>query len=262
MVAKIIDFAETTNQNERSATLFQIKATVLDSEPPIWRRLLVPAQVDFDMLVEYLVNAFDWYGYHLYYFEKGGTFYDDPQLIEESADFAQDDEDHFDASEKEIGEELLPGDSVGFVYDLGDCWSVLVEVEKEFLLEDAPYPFFPVCLDGARRAPLEDSGGMGGYEDFCQAVVDPKNERYEELREWACLDEGEDFDPEHFETFELNSTFAYAMLDALEDELIPDDPADLKEMCKDLMAEKMALMASFAERDKHDEDADDEDDDF
>ncbi len=53
---------------------------------------------------------------------------------------------------------------------------------------------YPRCIDGARACPPEDIGGIYGYPEFLEAISDPRNEKYEEMLEWA----GE-FDPERFD---------------------------------------------------------------
>ena len=53
----------------------------------------------------------------------------------------------------------------------------------------------PVCVDGERACPPEDSGGPWGYTEKLQALSDPDDEESEELREWM----GSDFDPEMFQ---------------------------------------------------------------
>lgn len=261
MAAKIIEFPDAENATEGDGTVFQITATVLESDPPIWRRLLVPGQIDFEMLAEHLIIAFNWTGYHSYYFENGDDLYEDSQLIEQGSSLPDDGKNHYDASEKLLGDVLLPGEALEFVYDLGDCWSIAVEVEKEFLIDAMPYQFLPVCLDGARRAPVEDSGGMGGYENLCRVVANPDDPEYETMREWFADEVGEEFDPEFFVAFDLNSAYAYEMIDSLEDELLPNDPAELKQLCKMLMADKMALTAAFF-AEQTSEDDEDEDDDW
>ena len=57
---------------------------------------------------------------------------------------------------------------------------------------------------------------------------------------------GADFDPEFFDVFGLNESFAFDMVDEMEADLIPDDPEELKEMCKSLLVEKMLMMMSVS----------------
>jgi len=51
--------------------IFQIKVTLLGSDPEIWRRLLVPASMTLDVLHNVLQIAMGWENDHLYEFRKG-----------------------------------------------------------------------------------------------------------------------------------------------------------------------------------------------
>ncbi|WP_080797045.1 plasmid pRiA4b ORF-3 family protein [Arabiibacter massiliensis] len=247
MAAKIIEFpGADVPGSDRDIMLYQVKATILESEPPIWRRLLVPVAVDMDALHEFLARSFGWAGYHLYTFEKDGMSYDAPQLCDELAASPALNGAHRDASKAGIGETLSVGDSLVYTYDLGDNWEVAVEVEDEVSAEEAFVPFLPVCLDGERHAPLEDSGGMGGYEDLCRTLADPKDPGYRDACDWAGYDDGADFDPEFFDILGLNEQFAYDMVDAMEDDFLPEDPDELKELCKDLLAQQMVMVVGLS----------------
>jgi hypothetical protein len=79
-----------------------------------------------------------------------------------------------------------------YEYDFGDSWQHKIELE-----EIAPRPkraSFPKCLDGERSCPLEDCGGVGGYEDFLEAIGDPEHDEHEEMLKWV----GGEFDPDDF----------------------------------------------------------------
>ena len=58
-----------------------------------------------------------------------------------------------------------------------------------------PKTKYPLCLEGARSCPPEDVGGIGGYEDFLEALADPKHECHEEFMEWGGNFDAEKFDP-------------------------------------------------------------------
>jgi hypothetical protein len=79
-----------------------------------------------------------------------------------------------------------------YTYDFGDDWQHGITLEK--ILPRVPRLRYPVCVAGARACPPEDCGGVGGYEDFLRAIIDPENEEYEEVLEWV----GGAFDPEAF----------------------------------------------------------------
>ena len=59
---------------------------------------------------------------------------------------------------------------------------------------------YPLCLAGARACPPEDVGGVPGYEDFLQALNNPKHPEHEGYLEWI----GGTFDPDAFDLDEVN----------------------------------------------------------
>ena len=60
-----------TKKLESSQEIYQIKVTLLGSRPPIWRRLLVPAELTLGQLHEVLQVAMGWENCHLHEFRIG-----------------------------------------------------------------------------------------------------------------------------------------------------------------------------------------------
>jgi hypothetical protein len=62
-------------------------------------------------------------------------------------------------------------------------------------------------LDGERRAPLEDSGGIGGYHDLLDALADPGHEDPKDLKAWVAWTAGpwQEFDPEQLDISGVNN---------------------------------------------------------
>jgi len=58
-----------------------------------------------------------------------------------------------------------------YTYDYGDNWCHDVIVEE--VRDGNPDMEYPVFVDGARRCPPEDVGGLDGFMDFLEAVLDP-----------------------------------------------------------------------------------------
>ena len=55
---------------------------------------------------------------------------------------------------------------------------------------------YPRLIEVTGRCPPEDVGGPWGYEEFLEAIADPKHVRHAELTEWI----GEAFDPDAVDT--------------------------------------------------------------
>lgn len=173
-------------------SVYQLKVTLKDSKPPIWRRIQVPSDITLYKLHRVLQVVMGWTDSHLHQFIIGGRYYGEPDpdfgdvevVSERRAKLCQ-----VAGSEKE---------KLVYEYDFGDDWLHQVVVEK--ILPPEVGRSYPVCLAGKRSAPPEDCGGIWGYQDFLAAIGDPKHPEHEEMLEWV----GGDFDPEAFDLDEVN----------------------------------------------------------
>ena len=180
---------------EITQPLYQLRIWLMDSEPAIWRRLLVPGSVRLSVLHEIIQEAMGWSNSHLHEFAVGDTSYSDPEF-----ELQEDDPEVEDEAKVRLREAApSEGDWFLYRYDFGDGWEHQIVVER--ILPPVPKQRkIAVCLAGARACPPEDCGGIGGYMDFLEAIRDPSHERHEELREWI----GGDFDPEAFDVNRVN----------------------------------------------------------
>lgn len=180
--------------------VLQLKLTLKDSKPPIWRRVLVPMDLNLGDLHDIIQASFDWYDGHLHSFYEngfGGTTYG-PAIAE--MDYQKNEAETLVSSvlKKEK-------DRLDYVYDFGDNWEVRIDVEK---ILDADGGQLPRCTGGRRMAPMEDSGGIGGWEAKLEILNDPDDPEYEEVAEWCedfGLDDGEEIDPAYFSKEEINA---------------------------------------------------------
>ena len=85
-----------------------------------------------------------------------------------------------------------------YLYDFGDSWEHILLLEK--ILSAKLGIHYPFCLKGKRARPPEDVGGVWGYEDFLEAINNPKHEEHEMYIEWI----GDEFDPEEFDIDDIN----------------------------------------------------------
>jgi hypothetical protein len=60
--------------------IVQIKITLLEVEPPVWRRVLVPATLPLHRLHATIQAAMGWLNQHLYEFHAGEGRYGEPDL--------------------------------------------------------------------------------------------------------------------------------------------------------------------------------------
>ena len=174
-----------------TTTIFQFKITLLESKPPIWRRIQVPERT-LDQLHEHIQTVMGWTNSHLHEFEIGGERYGDPDLLgDEFEEF--DGENSRVVRISQVVGRRRKGFRFSYLYDFGDGWRHGVLFEGTVAAE--PKTKYPVCVDGQRACPPEDSGGPWGYAGLLEALADPKHEEHDSMREWAG-----DYDPDGFST--------------------------------------------------------------
>ena len=176
----------------------QLKITLLDLRPAIWRRLLVPATIKLPKLHTVLQLAFGWTNSHLHAFRLGEDSYQaNPPKDAFAALFGSDAQHHEEKKFRLCDLLHAPEDWLIYEYDFGDSWEHEVFVEK--ILPGAPAKTV-TCLAGARAGPPEDCGGVPGYSNLLEAIAHPKHRDHHELLEWL----GEPYDPAAFAPDALN----------------------------------------------------------
>lgn len=154
------------------------RITLADSDPPIWRRVVVPgaiALVDFHAVIQ---AAMGWPPSPSYCFRQGGNPGNpNPDLTP-------------DMKLAMLG--LAPGAKLAYTYDLKDGWLHRLDLEA---IEPGGSLVLPCCLTGERACPLPGCGGMWGYEDLLERLWDPDDPDCEAL----LTSVGYDFDPDYFD---------------------------------------------------------------
>jgi hypothetical protein len=168
---------------------YQLRIELLDVEPPIWRRILVPSEFTLHDLHYAIQIAMGWEDCHLHDFTIKRQRYTVPDL--------EDFDDPQDERDIRLCDVIRSRSKFVYQYDFGDSWNHSILVER--VVHDVALTG-PVCVDGARACPPEDSGGPWGYAEKLHALADPDDEEYDELREWI----GTDFDAELFRKEAIN----------------------------------------------------------
>jgi hypothetical protein len=161
-----------------SEAILRLKIVLADTEPPIWRRVEVPAEMTLKDLHGVIQAVMGWEDDHLHQFHLGR------QTI----------------SARVCLDELATGGVKRFtyLYDMGDSWEHRIQIEKRLAADPAlSYPRF---VDGAMRCPPEDVGGVPGFYEFLEAIADPKHPDHEDRLDWY----GGSFDPKDLETERIN----------------------------------------------------------
>ncbi|MCL4490018.1 MAG: hypothetical protein M1570_18095 [Chloroflexi bacterium] len=179
--------AETAAPN----SIYQLKVTLQDSHPAIWRRIQVADNILLPHLHGVLQLAMGWMNSHLHSFQVGKQTFAEP-----SPDDYVPVTDYRTVRLNQIAPKVK--DRFVYLYDFGDSWEHEIIVEKILPVEkDARYPR---CLDGQRACPPEDVGGVWGYADFVKAIRNPRHPEHDEMLEWV----GGEFDPEKFDLDGVN----------------------------------------------------------
>ena len=179
---------------EPNPPIYQLKITLQDVKPPIWRRVLVRQDIKLNDLHEVIQMVMGWDCCHLHQFVIDGVDYG--ELSPDGDDFGMEIEDESRFRLCDLAEEK---GKFLYDYDFGDGWRHVIEVEK--VLPPDPKVFYPVCVKGKRSCPPEDCGGPWGYENLLEILADPKHEEHEDYMEWI----GGEFDPEEFDLEEINA---------------------------------------------------------
>ncbi|HSH78243.1 MAG TPA: plasmid pRiA4b ORF-3 family protein [Herpetosiphonaceae bacterium] len=134
--------------------VYQLKVSLRDISPLIWRRLLVTSDTSIAHLHAILQIALGWEDVHLHRFHIHGkdygssclggiVFNDNPHVVRLSAF------------------KLRARERFLYEYDMGDGWQHDIRLERVLPLD--PRTTYPVCTAGAGDCPPEDCGGPWGY---------------------------------------------------------------------------------------------------
>ncbi len=163
-------------RRSKPKSVHQLKITLREIKPAIWRRIQVPSDTTLPDLHLMLQASMGWYNCHLHLFEINEQRYGIPD-----PDFPDDDLD-----ERLIAlASVLPGAGARcmYLYDFGDGWEHDIDVEQ--VLPAQADTQYPTCLDGERACPPEDCGGPWGYEELLEIINNPAHEEHEETLRWV-----------------------------------------------------------------------------
>ena len=181
--------------------IYQLKITLRDSKPPIWRRIQVPGDISLEKLHWVIQEAMGWTNSHMHQFIHRETYYS-VSMKDDFGDF------HEMKNEKTVKlNQLVSRPKAKFVYeyDFGDSWEHEVLLEK--ILPPESGVRYPVCLTGKRACPPEDCGGVWGYAGFLEAIQNPNHPEHDDMLEWI----GGSFDPEAFDLDAVNRVLGRIM---------------------------------------------------
>ena len=202
-----------------------INIQLIESDPLIWRKVIMPAGATFNRLNDVIQNVtnflsgYPYDAYHLFEFDLG-------ELIVTNSEEAYLEHKHYKNNKgmyeerlKSMAEEFLEFEipyqerlkievrkpstlkidkyiekfkEIKYEYDFGDGWEFLVKLED---IVDDYYFGFPTLLDGAETAPPEDVGGLHGFYEFLKIYNDKNHPEHEEAKTWADSLSFKKYDP-------------------------------------------------------------------
>lgn len=179
---------------------YQLKISLEDSNPLIWRRVLIRPKINFLDLHLIIQGTMGWDNSHMFAFfhptaprTRIGLIYEDDYI----------DEGMIDANEVKVFQELSEHKPAMFYeYDFGDSWLHRIELEK--ITDDMILPK-GICIDGANACPPEDCGGIPGYYTMIEGINNPHSEQDHHWTEWMGMSEGEKWDTALFNVETANS---------------------------------------------------------
>lgn len=174
--------------------LLQFKIELTETNPLVWRKVLVPSNYNFWDLHVAIQDSMGWLDYHLHHFEiKGKGKHKESKIG--IPDFERFDElpEVFPGWEIPVMNYFNDlGVTAKYLYDYGDSWRHSIKLEGYIVKEKGIK--YPTCIDGELACPPEDCGGISGYYELQKTLSNPNDEDYEQMRSWV----GDDWDAKKF----------------------------------------------------------------
>jgi Plasmid pRiA4b ORF-3-like protein len=175
--------------------VLQVRMTLMDvDDPPVWRRVLIPATYPLDRVHAVIQAAMGWQNCHMHAFRLGDVSYGLPDPDDVLG--------FLDERKSRLGDLGATVDRIEYEYDFGDSWEHELVVEARTVAQDEG--IYPACVAGEGACPPEDCGGSYGFEEFKELLAGPPSAEREEMLQWA----GGDYDPARFNLTAANTAVA------------------------------------------------------
>ncbi|MCF3943038.1 plasmid pRiA4b ORF-3 family protein [Oceanobacillus alkalisoli] len=165
---------------------YQLKIQIDLGSHDVWRRVTVPSTFSFRHLHNIIQTVFDWQNYHLHEFTVDMEGNKPIKIImddhPETLEFL--DHGEFDILQERfvsLEEIFSKHNKVIYEYDFGDSWYHHITLEKT----ERSHDFRATYLDGNGERPPEDVGGLFGYEEYLEVIVNENDPRNKEMMIWA-----------------------------------------------------------------------------
>lgn len=169
------------------ARRFRLRVELDYSTPPIWRVLSLPSDIRLDRLHEVIQVAVGWDDSHLHQFTTAGDplGYETEGILTPFA-LAEGDDGVMESALRLDQLIAASGDRLHYTYDFGDGWDHTLTLEAvdpagPQTSDTAPTDAAVRCLDGARKGPPEDVGGMTSYDHLLDVVGNREHPEYQAM---------------------------------------------------------------------------------
>lgn len=162
---------------------FELKVTLDLEIYKAVRRLIVPADIGLKKFHTVLQSAFNWNNCHLHDWNvfDGKSHEPVQRLVMSDEDLAYDESAILETGHT-LSEYFPENKCIVYTYDMGDNWEHFIELVRVIDGCDTEPPYL---LAATGKTPPEDVGGVGGFIDFREIMLDPKHEGYSETKKWA-----------------------------------------------------------------------------
>lgn len=179
-------------KKQMNRDILQIRLSIGEVTPEIWRRIFVRSDATFEQLHLTLQSLMSWSNHYLYSFKAGGQRYTPPQEV--GYEFG---------NRKSVKAKLFSvfgKDTTTILYEYGFGKGWVVNICLEGTLVNAGQETTVLCTEGARHGPAEDSGGPREYMEKVKILKNPDHKRHQQMKESI----GAKFDAEEFNLAKAN----------------------------------------------------------
>jgi hypothetical protein len=193
--------------------VFTFRLTVSGIEPPIYRILKVPSDLNLEWFHDALQLSIGFICMDDYEFR----FPDGRRIGISEWNSTKDYEEARGLKKLESAEDFCvdevfkkAGEEVSYLCDVNSEWEFSLILED---IDSTEHLFYPLVVDGKRNNPREEFIGAFAYDHAIEAFLDPEHSYHKDALEWLG---GSDFDPEFFDKDEANESLLEWYTDSLE----------------------------------------------
>lgn len=175
--------------------VYEIKISLLNTEPLVWRKILAHEFVELQDLHMLIQMSMGWEANHMYSFDINGKSYTDAISSLEMKSH--------NSEGVELSKVLGTSKTFKYTYDFGDNWVHSIEIANE--LEHDPRMQYPICIAGENACPPEDCGGPYGFQELKSTLAGKDSKNKDELLTWL----GGFYNPSTFDPNFVNKNFLW-----------------------------------------------------